>query len=68
MRTFDRDSDPRAKYCVGARYLLRSNRGDELDLCLRHLHRLLNVDYIVFDCGGVVLGEDRLNLARPLPA
>src|SRR6266576_814844 len=50
-----------AQHCVGARRLLCSSDSFELEIRLHHPHRFLNPDYSVFDCGRVVLSEDKLN-------
>jgi len=50
---------------VGARHLLCSSHSFELEIRLHHPHRFLNPDYSVFDCGRVVLSDDKLNLDDP---
>jgi hypothetical protein len=48
---------------VGARHLLCSSHSFELEIHLHHPHRFLNRDYIMFDCGGVALSEDKLRFS-----
>ena len=62
-RTSSRDFGTRAQHCVGARHLLCSSHSFELEIRLHHPHRFLNPDYSVFDCGGVVLREDKLSFS-----
>jgi hypothetical protein len=62
--TSGRDLGTHAQHRVVARHLLCRSHSFELGIHLHHPHRFLNADYSVFDCGGVALSEDRLNLDR----
>jgi hypothetical protein len=57
------DFGAHARHCVGVRPLLCRHHGCELEIPLYHTHRFLNRDYIMFDCGGVALSEDKLNFS-----
>jgi hypothetical protein len=59
-----RDFGARARPCVGACHLLCGRDNFELEILLYRACRICNRDYGVFDCGGVALSEDRLNLDR----
>src|SRR5438105_800185 len=56
-RTSGRDFGTGAKHCVGARHLLCSSHGIELEICLHYPHRFLSRDHIMFDCGGMAFSE-----------
>ena len=42
---------------VGARHLLCRSNDRLFKICLYHPQRLLNLDFALFDCGGVASGE-----------
>jgi len=42
---------------VGIRRLLCRHRGCELEIPLYDTHRFLNLDYLMFDCGGMAFKE-----------
>ena len=63
-RTSGGDFGTRARHCVGARHLLCSGHGVELEIYLHYPHRFLNAGYGGFDCGRVALGEGGVNALR----
>jgi hypothetical protein len=65
-RTACRDIGARAQHCVGAGSLLCSNHCLELEICLHNSYCFLGADHSVFDCRGVALCEDQLNLGALL--
>ena len=61
--TSGRDFGTRAQHRLGARHLLCRSHSFELEIRLHHPHCFLNLDHSVFDCGGVVLSEDKLSFS-----